>query len=492
MKLLSKLTAGLLLSISSAHALAQYSCPPGTRWPGATTTLHFAMPNQSPSGELWSASLADAASEWNEKTDFTFQLEGQYRDPCAGLSPGTKADFQNGADFSPSMCGSSFNSNVLAITTYFCEGNILGSTNLVEADIVFNSNRSFDIYDGPQRFVNGSTQFDFRRVALHELGHMLGLQGHEDSAPAIMASNIGNLFRLQQNDIDRVNTLYSSFANCESRQAGFGWFHDGLNEGDCRVFQLMSGGTDQSFVDVYKLEITSPLTLIVDTITDGLLDSVLLLTDRQLGIIEPNADAAGDCRPRITRQLQPGHYALLVNTYSIASNSPCGRGNTGEYRLSVTYESAQLLPLAGRESFQGGVADAEFHGAVAVMRGGNRLFTNRVTASEVFDVLGQIRVDPAHVGQPGFIVVAGITHEGEILVKRPDGDFAGYQPEAARVPIYQRRVLETVEDIDVLKQMIAQDIGISSIEVNFLVGYGVDSNPTELYFHQQPINLIIE
>ena len=145
MKLVTGLTAGLLLSISATHAFAQ-SCPPGTRWPGATTTLHFAMPNQSPSGELWSESLVAAATEWNEKTDFTFQLEEQYRDPCAGLSPGSAADFQNGADFSPSMCGSSFNSNVLAITTYFCEGNILGSTNLVEADIVFNSNRNFDIY----------------------------------------------------------------------------------------------------------------------------------------------------------------------------------------------------------------------------------------------------------------------------------------------------------------------------------------------------------
>jgi hypothetical protein len=60
------------------------------------------------------------------------------------------------------------------------------------------------------------------------------------------------------------------------------------------------------------------------------------------------------------------------------------------------------------------------------------------------------------------------------------------------VPIFKRKTLEAIENIELLTQFVASSIGISSIEVDFYIGYGVDSNPTELYFHEQPINLIVE
>ena len=76
-------------------------------------------------------------------------------------------------------------------------------------------------------------------------------------------------------------------------------------------------------------------------------------------------------------------------------------------------------------------------------------------------------------------------------MKNPAGDMVPYQPDAG-VPIYQRRTLSAEESINVLDQLRPSDIGITSIEADFLVGYGVDSQPGELHFHQQPINLIVE
>ncbi len=107
-------------------------------------------------------------------------------------------------------------------------------------------------------------------------------------------------------------------------------------------------------------------------------------------------------------------------------------------------------------------------------------------------MLGQIEIDPQHQGQAGFLVMAAITSDGETLVKNATGDFVTYRPDIEAVPVAERRVFGASERLEVLKNFAAADINISSISVDFLIGYGVDSNPDELYFHQEGINLLVE
>lgn len=478
----------MLIFMLSATQLSAYEfVGDGTKWPGARTTIYTGIPGVSPSGIPWASAYADAAREWSEKTSFTFDIVPDYRDPCLGQTAGTRPDYANGVDFGGTICGRQFTSGTLALTMFFTQYNMLGSADLVEADIIFNRNVNFDIYDGPQR---PGGQFDFRRTALHELGHALGL-AHENTAPAIMAPRIGNIDRLQPDDINGVNFLYAGIKNCQSTAVGYGWIGGELTTGDCQVRQLISGGTDTSFVDVYTFHVSQPTTINLNVITDNRLDSVLLLTDPNLRILALDERSAGNCNPRITQPLQPGDYVILVNTYSNPANAGCGRSNTGSYRVSLSYQLPELKRLHGRQSFQGGVSEARFSGGVTTDQG--KTFNNRVSASQRFDVSGRIEIDPRHRGQSGFIVVAGVlAATGQILVKTPGGEFVDYQPEQALIPIAERRVLGEVEDIEILRQMVAKDIGIDSIEVNFLIGYGVDSQPDELFFHEQPINLIVE
>ena len=457
------------------------------KWPGAFALIHTGILGTSDSGIPWSVAMRQAAQEWTDKTQFEFGISNSYRDPCIGTFPGGRPDFLNGAGFRSTVCGNNFSNSTLAVALYYTEGNILGSSDIVEADIVFNANLNFDVYDGPLRFNNNTAVYDFRRIALHELGHVLGLN-HDDSRTAIMNSRIGSLFNLQQDDINGANSLYSGINNCVLSGTGFGWQFGALQNGDCRIQQLMAGGTDSSLVDVYSLDIPNNLNVSVDVQTDGQLNAVLFLATDKLGDIRVDEDSAGNCVPSLQSSLPAGQYVVLVNTYT--NNPPCNLGSTGNYRLSVTYTSPQLLELKGRQSFQGGISDAKFYGGVTV--NGGLSYGNRVGPNQPFDVTGRIEIDPRHQGQPGFLAVAAITHEGETLIKNEQGELVAYQPEVQLIPVTQRKILGAVENIEIFKQFVATSIGVNSISVNFLIGYGLDSNPDELYYHQQPINLLVE
>ena len=77
---------------------------------------------------------------------------------------------------------------------------------VVDSDVVFNTNFEWSTYAGP--WPGGA--FDFHRVALHEFGHVLGLEHpdeHGQVVSAIMNSMV-SLDRLQADDIAGIRAIY--------------------------------------------------------------------------------------------------------------------------------------------------------------------------------------------------------------------------------------------------------------------------------------------
>jgi WD40 repeat protein len=179
----------------------------GYHWPdGTAVEIHLQLgssptPLQDGSAS-WDASAADALAIWN-----------QYLAPIQFVQnasvPQGGHDGANSAFFSTTIYGETFPTGVLAVT--------LGSGGpggvFTETDVIFNSAVNWDSYRGPIQGSGLGGIYDFHRVALHEFGHVLGLDHPDErvqTVVAVMNSIISDLDHVADDDIAGVHYLYAA------------------------------------------------------------------------------------------------------------------------------------------------------------------------------------------------------------------------------------------------------------------------------------------
>lgn len=200
---------GLVLAALAAARLAAFDLITGDNTPYVVTWRQGAIPMQlrlpAPT-----RTLADGAASYNASVQVAMQtwngLIGTVQFTSTVQNPGVNTAGNQVSEIvmANTVSGDDFAANTLAVTVSYTIGD-----NRVESDIVFNAARAFDSYRGPLR----ADAYDIQRVALHELGHVLGL-GHPDDAgqtvTAIMNSRIGNLYEAQADDVTGARTLYGA------------------------------------------------------------------------------------------------------------------------------------------------------------------------------------------------------------------------------------------------------------------------------------------
>lgn len=175
----------------------------GESW--RTPTIQMELQLGSSGGPLidgsldWGQSAESALAIWNSvisTAQFTV-----VRDSTAPFG-----DVFNNVYFDSTIEGQSFGEAV-AITLYQVSG-----AQITEADVVFNENLDFNSYRGPLiDSLSGDTLYDIRRVALHEFGHVLGLDHPDEfgqSVDAIMNSRVSDVDDLLADDIEGGRALY--------------------------------------------------------------------------------------------------------------------------------------------------------------------------------------------------------------------------------------------------------------------------------------------
>lgn len=190
--------AAVLATVEDLRAFATFS----RTWPAGTITMNLQL-----SG---SQTMTDGTAGFNNVANAALGIWNQYlsRSRFSGVSrsaaSGGDGDGQNQVFFDSAVFGDSFDNGTLAVTTTWTSGG-----RKVESDVVFNNRYTWDSYRGSLR----SRSEDLRRVAIHEFGHVLGLD-HPDEygqrVSAIMNSTVSDIDTLTADDIAGVQSLYGT------------------------------------------------------------------------------------------------------------------------------------------------------------------------------------------------------------------------------------------------------------------------------------------
>lgn len=332
----------IVLLLGHAEAFGFVADPP--YWiRNRTVVMHLSLgggllQDGSPS---YNHAAANALSTWNQHLvhlQFGWVIGSQLR-PADG-------DGDNSVFFADNIYGDSFGNRTLAIT--LTSSRASGTT---EGEVIFNSREAWDSYRGPSQL----EAHDLYRVALHEFGHVLGLNHPDQSGQnvnALMNSRIGNLDTLSQDDINGAHSIYDGGPSFLSTNPS-------PNLVNLSTRALVGTG-DRVLIGGFIIQGSQPATVILRAvgsslgshgITNPLADPVIELRTGTGALIAENddwvsggdsstiasyrLDPPGSLESALLQTLAPGNYTAIVSGFDNGAGPTTGVALVELYDLTT-------------------------------------------------------------------------------------------------------------------------------------------------------------
>ena len=298
-----------------------------------TVLMHLSLPNnQGPfldGSPSFDAVATDALNIWNQ-----YLVHMQFAVVHNSILPPSGTDGNTSVTMSNTIYGEAFGANVLAVTLVTPR-----DQHFIEADVIFNNAINWDSYRGPSM-----ASLDFRRVALHEFGHVLGLDHPDQANPkqivaAIMNSRISSVDTLQPDDISGGKSIYDS-------GPGYLASNPAPNLVNLSTRAFVATPDDKALIGGFIIQGSQPATVVLRAIgyslpaigiSNALIDPLIELHDSTGATIATSDDwidgadastiASYRLDPTNSREsailatLKPGSYTLVVRSYDDPSTT---------------------------------------------------------------------------------------------------------------------------------------------------------------------------
>lgn len=324
-----------------------------------TVLMHLSLPTGGPfidGSASFNAIAETALNIWNQNL-----VHMQFAVDRNSILPPNGSDGNTSVLMSNTVYGDAFGGNVLAVTLVTPRG-----STFIEADVIFNSAIEWDSYRG---VLNQQGALDFRRVALHEFGHVVGLDHPDQANPkqtvtAIMNSIISNVDSLQADDINGAKSIYDTGPAYLTANPA-----PNLVNLSTRAFV----GTDNNVViGGFIIQGSQPATVILRGIgnslpalgiTDAIADTVIELHRADGTLISTSDDWIDDSwastiasyhldptnsqESAILATLNPGSYTVVLKSFDNGDGKLTGTGLIELYDLHTTGGRAGNISTRG-------------------------------------------------------------------------------------------------------------------------------------------------
>ncbi|HZE57958.1 MAG TPA: matrixin family metalloprotease [Chthoniobacterales bacterium] len=323
-----------------------------------TVLMHLSLPASPPLSDGFASfndSARDALNIWNQNL-----VHMQFAVNKNSIVPPSDTDANTSVIMTNTIYGMLFGDGVLAVTLVTPRNN-----HFIEADVVFNATIEWDSYRGPLR-----ATMDFHRVALHEFGHVVGLDHPDQAKPkqfvsAIMNSTISYVDSLQSDDINGGHSIYDTGPDYQSSVPAPDLLNlstrafVGLGE-NALIGGFIVQGSQPATVIVRGIGYSLPAVGITDALKDPVIElhsasgSTLATSDDWIDdswastIASYHLDPSNSRESAILTSLNPGSYTVVVRSFDNGDGHLTGTAVVELFDLHTTGGRAGNISTRGQ------------------------------------------------------------------------------------------------------------------------------------------------